>query len=40
MKFHQEDADEVQALKRQLADLKEENAFLKKAAAYFASDQE
>ncbi|WP_429929588.1 transposase [Alteromonas macleodii] len=40
VKFHQEDSDEVQALKRQLADLKEENAFLKKAAAYFASDQE
>ena len=40
LKFHQEDADEVQALKRQLSDLKEENTLLKKAAAYFASDQE
>ena len=27
VKFHQEDSDEVQSLKRQLADLKEDNAF-------------
>lgn len=40
VKFHSDDSDEIQALKRQVADLKEENAFLKKAAAYFASDQE
>ena len=40
VKFDKDDSEEVQALKRQLADLKEENAFLKKAAAYFASDQE
>jgi len=39
VKFHQENAEEVQALKPQLADLKEENAFLKKAVAYFASGQ-
>jgi len=31
--------DEVRRLRRQLADLKEENEILKKAAAYFAKNQ-
>ena len=39
VQFQTHDSDEVKALKRQLADVKEENAFLKKAAAYFAKSQ-
>lgn len=31
--------DEIMKLRRQLADLKEENEILKKAAAYFAKNQ-
>ena len=31
--------DELRRLRRELADLKEENAILKKAAAYFAKNQ-
>jgi transposase len=31
--------DEMRRLRRELADLKEENAILKKAAAYFAKNQ-
>ena len=33
------DDDEIRKLRRELADLKEENAILKKAAAYFAKNQ-
>ena len=31
--------DEIRKLRKELADLKEENAILKKAAAYFAKNQ-
>jgi transposase len=40
VQFKKDDSDEMKKLKRQLADLKEENDFLKKAAAYFAKNQE
>ena len=33
-----EESEEVRQLKRQLADLKEENEFLKKATAYFSKE--
>lgn len=33
------DDEEIRKLRRELADLKEENAILKKAAAYFAKNQ-
>ena len=33
------DDEEIYKLKKQLADLKEENEILKKAAAYFAKNQ-
>ena len=33
------DDDEIRKLRKELADLKEENAILKKAAAYFAKNQ-
>lgn len=39
VQFKTTDSDEVKALKRQLADLQEENEFLKKASAYFAKNQ-
>ena len=39
VQFKKDDSDELKALKRQLADLKEENDFLKKASAYFAKNQ-
>ena len=34
--YSKQESDEIRKLKRQLADLKEENEFLKKATAYFA----
>lgn len=34
--YSKQESDEVRKLKRQIADLKEENEFLKKATAYFA----
>ena len=34
--YSKEESEEVRKLKRQVADLKEENEFLKKATAYFA----
>lgn len=40
VQFQTNDSAEVKKLKQQLADLKEENDFLKKAAAYFAKNQE
>ncbi len=39
VQFTKQDSDEVKKLKRQLADLQEENEFLKKATAYFAKNQ-
>lgn len=39
VQFTKHDSDEVKKLKRQLADLQEENDFLKKATAYFAKNQ-
>ena len=39
VQFTKHDSDEVKKLKRQLADLQEENNFLKKATAYFAKNQ-
>jgi transposase len=39
VQFNKQDSDEVKILKRQLADLQEENEFLKKASAYFAKNQ-
>ena len=40
VQFKTNDSAEVKKLKQQLADLQEENDFLKKAAAYFAKNQE
>lgn len=40
VQFKKDDSEEVKALKRQLADLQEENDFLKKVSAYFAKNQE
>ena len=40
VKFKTTDSAEMKRLKQELADLKEENEFLKKAAAYFAKNQE
>jgi transposase len=37
-RLHEEDA-ELRRLRREIMDLKEENAILKKAAAYFAKNQ-
>ncbi len=34
--YSKQESEEIRKLKRQLADLKEENEFLKKATAYFA----
>ena len=40
VQFNTNDTAEIRKLKQQLADLQEENDFLKKAAAYFAKNQE
>lgn len=40
VQFNTNDTAEIKKLKQQLADLQEENDFLKKAAAYFAKNQE
>jgi len=40
VQFKTTDSVEMKRLKQELADLKEENEFLKKAAAYFAKNQE
>jgi transposase len=40
VQFKTTDSSEMKRLKQELADLKEENEFLKKAAAYFAKNQE
>ena len=40
VQFKITDSAEIKRLKQELADLKEENEFLKKAAAYFAKSQE
>ncbi len=40
VQFKTKDSAEMKRLKQELADLKEENEFLKKAAAYFAKNQE
>jgi len=40
VQFMTSDSAEMKRLKQELADLKEENEFLKKAAAYFAKNQE
>ena len=37
--YSKQESEEVRKLKRQIADLKEENEFLKKATAYFSKDQ-
>jgi transposase len=37
--YSMEESEEIRKLKRQLADLKEENEFLKKATAYFSKDK-
>ena len=36
--YSKQESEEVRKLKREIADLKEERDFLKKAAAYFASE--
>lgn len=36
--YSMEESEEIRRLKRQLADLKEENEFLKKATAYFSKE--
>ena len=38
--YSKNESEELRALKRENKRLKDENAFLKKAAAYFANDQE
>lgn len=38
--YSKEESEELRALKREIKRLKDENSFLKKAAAYFANDQE
>lgn len=38
--YSKKESEEVRQLKRKLHDLAEENAFLKKATAYFANHQE
>ncbi|MEP4888873.1 MAG: transposase [Aliiglaciecola sp.] len=40
VQFKKDDSEEVKKLKRELADVKEENEFLKKVSAYFAKNQE
>ena len=40
VQFKTTDSSEMKRLKQELADLKEENEFRKKAAAYFAKSQE
>lgn len=37
--YSMEETEEIRKLKRQIADLKEENEFLKKATAYFSKDK-
>ena len=37
--YSKQESEEVRKLKRQVADLKEENDFLKKATAYFSKDK-
>jgi len=37
--YSMEESEAIRKLKRQVADLKEENDFLKKATAYFSKDQ-
>ena len=37
--YSKQESEEVRKLKRQIADLKEENEFLKKATAYFSKDK-
>jgi transposase len=37
--YSKQESEEVRKLKRQVADLKEENEFLKKATAYFSKDK-
>lgn len=37
--YSMKESEEVRKLKRQVADLKEENEFLKKATAYFSKDK-
>ena len=37
--YSRQESEEMRALKREIADLKEENEFLKKATAYFSKDK-
>lgn len=37
--YTQQESEEIRKLKRQIADLKEENEFLKKATAYFSKEK-
>jgi len=37
--YSKEESEEVRKLKREIADLKEENEFLKKATAYFSKEK-
>ncbi len=37
--YSMEESEKIRKLKRQVADLKEENGFLKKATAYFSKDK-
>ena len=37
--YSKQESEEVRKLKREIADLKEENEFLKKATAYFSKDK-